>query len=98
MFIRFIRGEGYVCLTKGLCFRSAVMGLFFLLTTAVQIQAESASSAKSPNILLVVADDLGFTDLGSFGGEIKTPNIDTLAKQGVKFSNFHTSVACSPTS
>jgi arylsulfatase len=50
-----------------------------------------------PNILLVVADDLGWTDIGSFGGEIDTPNLDELARQGVKFTDFHVSVSCSPT-
>ena len=57
--------------------------------------AQSADS--SPNILLVVADDLGWTDLGSFGSEIETPNIDNLAKRGVTFTDFYTSVSCSPT-
>lgn len=50
-----------------------------------------------PNILLVVADDLGWTDIGSFGGEIDTPNLDALARLGVKFTDFHVSVSCSPT-
>ena len=52
---------------------------------------------ERPNILLVVADDLGWTDLGSFGSEIETPNLDALAQRGVKFTDFHTSVSCSPT-
>ena len=52
---------------------------------------------ERPNILLVVADDMGWTDLGSFGGEIETPNLDALAQRGVKFTDFHTSVSCSPT-
>jgi arylsulfatase A-like enzyme len=47
-----------------------------------------------PNILLIVADDLGYTDLGAFGGEISTPNLDTLASQGILFSNFHTAPIC----
>ncbi len=50
-----------------------------------------------PNILLIVADDLGYTDLGVFGGDIKTPNLDSLAKQGVVFSRFHTSPYCAVT-
>jgi len=54
-------------------------------------------SATRPNILLVVADDLGYTDIGSFGGEIQTPHLDALAEEGVRFTNFHTSVSCSPT-
>ncbi|MEH6616666.1 MAG: arylsulfatase [Porticoccus sp.] len=50
-----------------------------------------------PNILLVMADDMGWTDIGSFGGEIDTPNLDALAQQGVTFTDFHVSVSCSPT-
>ena len=48
-------------------------------------------------LLLVMADDMGWTDVGCFGSEIETPNIDALAKQGVKFTNFHVSVSCSTT-
>ena len=64
---------------------------FFLLNIA------PAASSKQPNILLVMADDMGWTDVGSFGSEIDTPNLDALAQSGVKFSNFYTSVSCSPT-
>ena len=51
----------------------------------------------APNVLLIVVDDMGFTDLGSFGGEIDTPNLDRLAYAGLRFSNFHAMPACSPT-
>ena len=53
--------------------------------------------AIKPNIILVMADDMGWTDLGSFGSEIDTPNFDQLAQAGVTFTDFHVSVACSPT-
>jgi arylsulfatase len=59
--------------------------------------ATPAFAAEKPNILLVVADDMGWTDLGCFGSEIHTPNLDSLAKSGVKFTDFHVSVSCSPT-
>ena len=52
---------------------------------------------QKPNILLVVADDMGWTDLGSFGSEIATPHLDALAERGVKFTNFYASLSCSPT-
>ena len=52
---------------------------------------------QRPNFLLIVADDMGWTDISSFGSEIKTPNIDALANAGVKFTDFHVSVSCSPT-
>ncbi len=54
-------------------------------------------SDKRPNILLLVADDLGYSDLGSFGGEINTPNIDQLANNGAKLTNFVAAPTCSPT-
>ncbi len=57
----------------------------------------SGAFAKQPNFLLVVVDDLGWTDLGSFGSEIDTPNLDALAQQGVAFNQFYVSVSCSPT-
>ena len=50
-----------------------------------------------PNIVVLVADDWGFSDVGSFGGEISTPHLDELAKKGVRFSNFHVTASCSPT-
>lgn len=50
-----------------------------------------------PNILLIVADDLGYSDLGCFGSEIRTPNMDALAASGIRFSQFHTSPYCAPT-
>ena len=53
--------------------------------------------AKRPNFLVIVADDLGFSDLGAFGGEIATPHLDALARQGLRFTDFHTAPACSPT-
>jgi arylsulfatase len=59
--------------------------------------AAQAPSARRPNIVLIVADDLGYSDLGVFGGEINTPNLDALAKGGVRFTNFYTAQTCSPT-
>ena len=50
-----------------------------------------------PNILLIVADDLGFSDMGAFGGEIATPHLDALAMAGTRFTSFHSAPACSPT-
>ena len=50
-----------------------------------------------PNILLIVADDLGYADLGSYGGDIATPNIDALAAEGLLFTQFHTAPMCAPT-
>ena len=53
--------------------------------------------AARPNFLLIVADDLGYTDLGVFGGEIGTPNLDALARSGMTLTHFHVAATCSPT-
>ena len=58
--------------------------------------AEKRQTNRKPNILLVVADDLGFSDIGCFGGEIATPTLDDLAKEGVRLTNFHVLPTCSP--
>ena len=50
-----------------------------------------------PNVLLVVADDMGYADLGSYGGEIRTPHLDALASRGIRATHFYTSPTCSPT-
>ena len=57
----------------------------------------SQQVAKRPNVLLIVADDLGYSDIGAFGGEIVTPTLDTLAEEGLRLSNFHVLPTCSPT-
>ena len=51
----------------------------------------------APNVLFVVLDDAGFADLGCYGSEIETPNIDRLARNGLRYTNFHTTAMCSPT-
>ena len=72
---------------------------FFLLFALISLLTGTSalSAEKKPNILLIMADDMGWSDLGSFGSEIETPNLDALARQGTRFTNFHTSVSCSPT-
>ena len=70
-----------------------------LVTCGLACMAAGCGDAadRRPNILLVVADDMGWTDLGSFGSEIATPNLDALADGGVTFTNFYASLSCSPT-
>lgn len=71
-----------------------VLGLVLLAAMACAPQAEPDDR---PNILLIVADDLGYADLGVFGGDIRTPNIDALAAEGLLFTQFHTAPLCAPT-
>ncbi|KAA1193515.1 arylsulfatase [Pseudohalioglobus sediminis] len=60
------------------------------------IPSPTTPAAERPNIVLVLADDLGFTDLGSYGSEINTPTLDALAQEGVRFTNYHTAANCAP--
>jgi len=83
------------------------IGMFFSITSIVLLSISNNSSANTipsektkkgqPNILLVVADDLGMLDIGAFGSEIRTPVIDSIANSGIKMMDFHTSATCSPT-
>ena len=57
----------------------------------------SAMATERPNIVLIVADDLGFTDTAPYGGEVNTPTISQLAQQGIQFTNYHTAASCAPT-
>jgi arylsulfatase len=57
----------------------------------------SVAQDERPNILVIMADDLGYSDLGAYGGDIRTPNIDALAREGVLFTQFHVSPLCAPT-
>ena len=56
-----------------------------------------SSAPKQPNIILIMADDMGFSDIGCYGGEISTPNLDRLAEQGIRFTQFYNTARCCPT-
>jgi len=60
-------------------------------------RSSGTQKAKPPNIVIILADDLGFADTGMFGSEIETPNIDKLAEEGIRFTNFYTNPMCTPT-
>ncbi len=71
------------CLVVGLLLGLALVGT-------------AAEPGRKPNILLIVADDLGFSDLGCYGGEIATPNLDRLAHHGLRFTQFYNTARCWP--
>lgn len=71
--------------------------LKFLLAACVSVSVVSLHAAEKPNIIVILADDLGFSDIGCFGGEIQTPNIDALAKNGIRFTQFYNTSRCCPT-
>ncbi|AMV40379.1 arylsulfatase [Planctomyces sp. SH-PL62] len=59
--------------------------------------AAAAEGAKRPNVVLIMSDDMGFSDLGCYGGELTTPNLDALAAGGVRFTQFYNAARCCPT-
>ncbi len=73
----------------------ALATIFALTLTSGVMQ--SHAEEQRPNFLLIVADDLGYSDLGSYGGEINTPVLDQLAQQGVRYTDFYVSPTCSVT-
>ncbi|MEL6254892.1 MAG: arylsulfatase [Bacteroidota bacterium] len=60
------------------------------------VKAQNDSMASPPNIVMILIDDAGLMDLGVYGGEASTPNIDTLARKGMMFTNYHSSPVCAP--
>ena len=81
--------------------RSWLVGILcfvgMVATYAFPNMATAADSPRRPNIVIILGDDLGVSDIGAFGSEIKTPNLDALANEGVRFTNFYTHATCSPT-
>jgi len=78
--------------------RSLVWSLTLLLTLSMAGAVLAADSeASRPNIIIVLVDDMGFSDLGCYGSEIETPHIDQLAEKGLRFTQFYNSGRCCPT-
>ena len=76
--------------------RSRIRLLRAAIALAMSVVLPVHAAASRPNIVVIVADDWGFTDVGAFGGEIPTPHLDRLATRGVRFTNFHAAASCSP--
>jgi arylsulfatase A-like enzyme len=75
-----------------------VCALVALGGLAVAAATPSAQSRPSrPNIVVILSDDMGFSDVGCFGGEIQTPNLDALARNGLRFTQFYNTARCCPT-
>lgn len=72
------------------------LGLLPFALLACRPAADEPGNAARPNVLLIVADDMGYNELGSWGSEIRTPNLDRLAFEGLRFTNFHAAPTCAP--
>ena len=84
---------------------TVIVSLFAMFLAGCSADETDSSAAPAiasneetrPNILLIIGDDMGFSDVGAFGSEVATPNIDALASDGLSFTNFHVGATCSPT-
>jgi arylsulfatase A-like enzyme len=76
--------------------RRLIKFVWFLLTV-IHLSTAHAQKPSRPNIVVILVDDMGFSDLGCYGSEIATPNIDKLASQGFRFTNFYNTGRCCPT-
>ncbi len=68
-----------------------------VLPGCASVPRSRASQNKRPNIVLIMADDMGYSDIGCYGGEIRTPNLDALAAGGIRFTQFYNTARCCPT-
>src|SRR6187431_2339855 len=72
-------------------------GLIWLCASCNKPGNTSTSVERRPNIVIIMADDLGFSDLDCYGGEILTPNLDSIASRGLRFTQFYNAGRCCPT-
>src|SRR5690606_2153859 len=74
--------------------------LFFVIMLAqvwcLPVHSQQAGGSKRPHIVLVMADDLGYSDIGCYGGEVQTPNLDRLAGDGIRYKQFYNAARCCP--
>jgi arylsulfatase A-like enzyme len=76
--------------------RWLVWPLVAVMMLAPRAAAQQKPASRPPNVVIVVADDMGFSDLGCYGGEIQTPNLDRLAGEGLRFTQFYSTARCWP--
>ena len=76
--------------------RSNYLNLGFLLGVIALISSVNAENVNRPNIVFLLADDLGYTDIAPYGSEVATPNLSQLASEGTRFTNYHTAANCAP--
>ena len=76
--------------------KTASRFLALVILACVAAVSATAQDRSRPNILVILADDLGYSDLGCYGGEIATPNLDALAAGGLRFTQFYNTARCWP--
>ena len=78
-------------------FKNLVIIVVIVVTLCACISGEKSGSIQRPNIIIIMADDLGWNDVGFHGSEIKTPSLDKLALEGMELTRFYSAPICGPT-
>ncbi len=78
-------------------FRLFLLASLFMILFVSSSASQKSKSSKKPNIILILVDDLGYSDLGCYGSEINTPNLDKMAANGLRYTNFYNTARCCPT-
>jgi arylsulfatase len=82
--------------TRKTCMGKAILSVLLLCTISCAIHSLKAADSR-PNIIIILSDDMGFSDIGCYGSEINTPTLDSLAKNGLRFAQFYNTARCCPT-
>lgn len=82
---------------KNYLLTASSLGLLATFAACVSTSENKKSTDERPNIILIMSDDMGYSDIGCFGGEINTPNLDAMAQNGVRFTSFYNTARCCPT-
>jgi arylsulfatase len=75
----------------------AILRLALSVLAGVALSPAGFAAAAKPNIIVILVDDMGYSDLGCYGSEIPTPHLDALAKDGLRFTQFYNTARCCPT-
>lgn len=74
-----------------------IIAIFLLAACSANKSPEADQNSQRPNIIVILSDDMGYSDLGCYGGEVETPNLDALADNGLRFTQFYNGARCCPT-
>jgi arylsulfatase A-like enzyme len=78
-------------------FAAHTLSLLVIVSASLGFTSQTANAATRPNVVVILADDMGYSDLGCYGSDIQTPNLDALAKNGLRFTQFYNTARCWPT-